>query len=400
MAIVAASAPPFGAGGISSAHFNLYLTLRRLALDTRLFTFEDWHRPDTEGIIRRGFPSPLRDALAIGCALYFRLTCGCRNAYHLADILRTAPGALAMGKALRAFSPDVIVVPDHGAPALFLRRPPGVRVVLVAHHCPARFRSIPMLEPACEQDVRRALAIEQRALETVDAVVCPSAYMESVFQDTYSFDGPTIVIPNLVDRELLDGSAVNDVRQSMGLSQDAPLIYVPSAGSRFKGRDVLHQVVRGIGRSTPAGVGFYLSGAIDAELALALRALPRHVKVYAPGHLPYADNIAIVKACSYAVSPTLIESFGMALLEALHLGLPVVTFDVGATSELVRHDENGLLVRCPDVAGMVAAAATLLDPAPRARLRARMRDLPMGRFYAEHVTAQWHEVLFPPVAAR
>jgi glycosyltransferase involved in cell wall biosynthesis len=88
-----------------------------------------------------------------------------------------------------------------------------------------------------------------------------------------------------------------------------------------------------------------------------------------PGALPISDNIAVLKGCDFGVSPTLIESFGMALLEAGFCGVPMVTFDVGGNSELIREGENGFLVPLLDIEALVAKAAALFDGNLLAALR-------------------------------
>src|SRR5690606_23159514 len=54
-------------------------------------------------------------------------------------------------------------------------------------------------------------------------------------------------------------------------------------------------------------------------------------------------------AAAYATSdllvlPTSYEGYGMVLTEALHAGVPVVAANVGATPEVVRHGQDGLLL--------------------------------------------------------
>jgi glycosyltransferase involved in cell wall biosynthesis len=83
----------------------------------------------------------------------------------------------------------------------------------------------------------------------------------------------------------------------------------------------------------------------------------------------YRDNMAIVKACSFGVSPTLIENFSMALLEASFCGVPMVSFDVGGNADVVSDGRNGVLVPALDIEALVNAACRLLDADYRTSLR-------------------------------
>ena len=57
------------------------------------------------------------------------------------------------------------------------------------------------------------------------------------------------------------------------------------------------------------------------------------------------------------------EPFGLVMAEAQACGTPVIAFNRGAASEIVRHDETGFLVR--DVDGMVDAISRVSEIRPR-----------------------------------
>jgi glycosyltransferase involved in cell wall biosynthesis len=82
------------------------------------------------------------------------------------------------------------------------------------------------------------------------------------------------------------------------------------------------------------------------------------------------------------VAPSRWEGFGMALLDALLHGLPVVASAVGAIPELVEHGDNGLLVPPGNPAALAAALERLAaDDDLRRRMgeRARARGLRAAR---------------------
>ena len=51
-----------------------------------------------------------------------------------------------------------------------------------------------------------------------------------------------------------------------------------------------------------------------------------------------------LKALDVFILPSLWEGFSIALIEALALGLPIITTDVGGNGELVKHNSTGLLI--------------------------------------------------------
>jgi glycosyltransferase involved in cell wall biosynthesis len=221
IAVVAFSAPPNSAGGVAAAHFNLFRALQEEGNQARLFTFGE---PDLENgadIVRSGTPAWLvKFLLKINGRVFGLLQPG-KRAYETADIFTSLVGAHRMSRAISEFGPDVIILSDHGAPGLMMKKPKGSRIILVSHHNPARFVAHPELADFSRLDASWALRLEQRVLRRIDAVVCPSKYMKDWFQRSYRFLGPIRVIPNLLNQELLDRIAEVDIREQLSLKPNA-----------------------------------------------------------------------------------------------------------------------------------------------------------------------------------
>jgi glycosyltransferase involved in cell wall biosynthesis len=81
--------------------------------------------------------------------------------------------------------------------------------------------------------------------------------------------------------------------------------------------------------------------------------------------------------------PSETESFGLAALEAMACGVPVIASEVGGLPEVVVQGESGYLAPVGDVATMTARAIEMLqDPARHARCGARSHA---PRVFAEKV---------------
>ena len=82
--------------------------------------------------------------------------------------------------------------------------------------------------------------------------------------------------------------------------------------------------------------------------------------------------------------PSETESFGLAALEAMACGVPVVAARVGGVSEVILDGETGFLAPLGDVATMAACVGRLFDDEPlRARMAAAARRRAVTVFQVE-----------------
>jgi L-malate glycosyltransferase len=84
------------------------------------------------------------------------------------------------------------------------------------------------------------------------------------------------------------------------------------------------------------------------------------------------------------------ESFGLAALEAMAAGVPVVASDVGGLHEVIDHGRSGFLHPPDDLEGMAASGrAVLLDPDLHARVAREAVRTVRARFCAELVVPRY-----------
>jgi len=390
IAIVADAIPPVG-GGVAAVQHHLFRLFKKAGHDVRAFGYDtpaghDGNDPD---VVCRRVPGIAKKAASVLVPNLFRFLDHGKVAYQTREILEVQLGAARLNGPLRQFRPDILIVPDHGSPALALNAIPGCTRILVSQHNPFRFLGEVLFGAHSEKDARLAVWLEQKALARIDRVVVSTNYMKNEFTETYRFDGPVSVIPNLIDEDDLTGLEDLDVREGFGVPSETTAVYIPSAGSKFKGARYVFEIVRRLAARCGDAIVFYLSGDINRELRRELSFLPANAKIFAPGRVDYRKNLAYVKSCSFTVSPTLIENFSMAMLEGNFLGLPVVSFDVGGNPEFIVEGENGFLVALLDVERLVEQAARLLDPKLLSRSRKETLISVRKRFDSDLWLDQW-----------
>jgi len=184
----------------------------------------------------------------------------------------------------------------------------------------------------------------------------------------------TRVIPNGVDTEVFSPGDRHAARAALGLPLDATIVLFSArsvTSSPFKGFDTLTRALPLIAQGTE-----------DAGLLLvALGDDAPRTDTVAGGDgppiriVPFAEDPAVVanhyRAADLYLHPARAESFGLAVLEAMACGTPVVASDAGGLPEVVRHGETGLIVPRDDPAALAAAVTSLLaDAETRDRMSA------------------------------
>ena len=149
-----------------------------------------------------------------------------------------------------------------------------------------------------------------------------------------------------------------DLRAQWGASADAPVLLCVGRLAAEKNLDVLLDAWRSVKERTPA-VRLVLVG--DGPLRAAL--MQRCPDAIFAGQRTGEDLARHYASADLFVFPSLSETWGNVVTEAMASGLPVIAWDRAAAAELVRSGENGVRVRCGDVEGFHAAVLqAVADP--------------------------------------
>jgi len=206
-------------------------------------------------------------------------------------------------------------------------------------------------------------------LERSDAVVCVSSWLEVQTREAFAYSGAIAVIPNFVDQRRFRPARDEALRRELGSLDNQPLLLHTSNFRPVKRVADAVDVLDRLGPGSQAvlvmlGDGPDLPAVRDLA---ARRGLSSRVRFL--GEIPDAERVTA--AADIALFPSESESFGLAALEALACGVPVVATQVGGLPEVVLHGETGYLCAVGDTAGMARHVATLLgDDAQRQRFGA------------------------------
>lgn len=159
-------------------------------------------------------------------------------------------------------------------------------------------------------------------------------------------------------------------RAAFGMAEGAPLIVTIGRLAAEKGHAYLIDALAGLDGVQLLVVG---DGPERAALEARARALGLDRRVCFLGVREDALSIlALADACAL---PSLYEGFGIVVLEAMALGVPVVASRTGGLPEVIRDGETGLLVPPADPRALAAALRSVLfDPDLARRVAHRARE--------------------------
>ena len=221
------------------------------------------------------------------------------------------------------------------------------------------------------------------------SVTTVSDYLKKVTMQTFPECGEAEVIPNFVDLSVF--APTNDKAQRSRFASENELLLVHLSNFRSVKRPVDNvRVLAAINEKHPARLMLIGDG---PEMAAVWREAER-LQIRDRLHvLSNQDHVQALLGCSDVfLLPSEEESFGLAALEALACGVPVVSYDVAALGELVNNGINGYRVPLGDINAMATKALVLVEePEFRHRCRNQARESAL-QFDAERIIPMYEEL--------
>jgi L-malate glycosyltransferase len=200
----------------------------------------------------------------------------------------------------------------------------------------------------------------------------------------------TQVIYNGIDFSRLRRKTSADPRRQLGIAGDATVVSAIGSLIRRKGQDVLIRAFSLLAPTCNMHLLIVGDGPEQANLERLTAELGLWARVQFLGYS--ADIGGICAASDMVVLASRMDSFGLVLIEAGYLSLPVVASAVGGIPEVIEDGVTGLLVPPDDAHALAAALARLIDdPDYRERLGRAGKKRVETLFGVERMVANFHE---------
>jgi L-malate glycosyltransferase len=201
------------------------------------------------------------------------------------------------------------------------------------------------------------LPLVKFSIEESDRVTTVSRFLKEKTLTNYNIEKDISVIPNFVDTDLFKPTDGCYFRKHIAPNGEKILIHTSNFRQVKRVADTI-KILELVLKEVPAKLILVGDGPDRSECERLARSLGLwdHVKF-----LGKQDGLVdILSSSDLFLIPSQSESFGLAALEAMSCGLPVVSSSVGGLPELIRHNETGYIAEIGDTERMARYVLDLL----------------------------------------
>jgi len=234
---------------------------------------------------------------------------------------------------------------------------------------------------------------EKHMLGRAARVIVLSQFMRSRAQSLHGVPpGRVQIIPSGVDTGRVHPcSDRRALRRQLGVPEEGPLLFT---ARRLVARTGVEELVEAMALVAPGHPDVRLlvagTGCLEARLRQRIAELRLGDQVRLLGYVNDDTLVAHYQAADLFVLPTTaLEGFGIATIEALACGLPVLGTSVGATPEILNRVDPALVVREATPRALADALRSLLAaPETLESLRPRCREVAVSEYSWGHIAAR------------
>ena len=201
------------------------------------------------------------------------------------------------------------------------------------------------------------LPLVKFSIEASDGVTAVSRSLKEQTLTNYNIEKEIQVIPNFVDTDLYKPSKNGDLREHVAPHGEKVLVHTSNFRVVKRVPDTI-RILEKVIKEVPAKLLLVGDGPDRSECERLCRQLGLCDDVKFLGKQD--GLVEILNAADIFLIPSQSESFGLAALEAMACGLPVVSSNIGGLPELVRHNETGFIAGIGDIDRMSKYVTDLL----------------------------------------
>ena len=273
---------------------------------------------------------------------------------------------------------DVDVVHTHSP---FLMGRAGARVarrrkipLVFTHHTlyDEYLHYVPWIGPGLTRPVVRTYV--RGYTNRCDLVIAPSSVVASHLRAQGVRSRIEILPTGVIDTAVITSLDPSWVRPAFGIPPDRTLLVTASRLGKEKSIDLLLEMFVKVALRKDAFLLIVGSGSEEASLKEHAQRLGIAGRTIFAGRQPHTRTLECLLAADIFVFASQTETQGLAVIEAMAVGRPVVAVAAGGVTDAVRGEDTGVLSPASSDALADRVVALIDDPPRRARLAARARE--------------------------
>ncbi|MEE9220466.1 MAG: N-acetyl-alpha-D-glucosaminyl L-malate synthase BshA [candidate division NC10 bacterium] len=230
-------------------------------------------------------------------------------------------------------------------------------------------------------------SITRFAIDMSDQVTAVSSYLELRTRQTFQPNRPIRVIPNFLDSARFRPGREAEARHRFARPGERILLHLSNFRPVKRVTDVI-RIFAAVRQEIPGKLLMVGDGVERTTAQHLVRELniEKHVVFLSRQE----DIPGLMKIADLFLLPSELESFGLAALEAMSCGVPVIASRVGGLPEVVEDGVSGLLYSVGDVEGMAQGSIQILaDETLHDRMAQAARQRVLDHFDADQVVPQY-----------
>lgn len=228
-------------------------------------------------------------------------------------------------------------------------------------------------------------------------IVTPSRWLGRQVSQSMLGDRPLEVIPYGLDTDRYSPRDKREARRKLGIREDALVVMsiCDDLSDRRKGNDLIVKMIAGLPERLRVRL-LVLAVGNGGQAVREAFACECRVTGYVKDEDAKCD---LYSSADVFVCASRADNLPLVLQESLACGTPMVAFDVGGVSDVVRHGETGMLSPAEDFADATHNLAHLLEsPETLGAMSARCREIAVAEYHLE-TTAEKYRRLYESLTA-
>jgi len=219
------------------------------------------------------------------------------------------------------------------------------------------------------------------------SIISPSKYLQRCFHNK---NLPITIIPNYIDLKNYSFKIRQEIKPNLLWVRSIHSIYNPSMAIH-----VLDRICKIYPNARLCLVGPIKDDKLMKELKILVATLHLKKHITFSGRMSKVEWTKLADNYDIFINTTNYDNHPVSIIEAMALGLPVISTNVGGINDLIQDEQNGLLVDKADIMAMAEKIKCLINGEIDAqRISINARKL-VEKFDSSIIIKKWEDIISP-----